>query len=115
MPLILLRVTSDARRVTSKIDSPARVARQNPRRAGKTTTKGRFDCYPNNPQGVYSRRRAPTEDRFEIENSIERLEELRIGAPNRKRQRYERSQEVIENKGKCFSYSLQSQEVFENK
>jgi hypothetical protein len=38
-----------------------------------------------------------------------------IAAENVKTQRSERSQEVIESKGKCFSHRLQSQEVSENK
>ena len=59
--------------------------------------------------------RAPTTDRLEIEDLIERLEESRIGELDGKHQRGERSQEVVENKGQCFFHSLQSQEVFENK
>jgi hypothetical protein len=57
------------------------------------------------------RGRAAPEERFRIE----RLEESKIEAANVKTQRAERSQEVVENKGKCFSNRLQSQEVSENK
>ena len=41
-------------------------------------------------------------------------ENLRVGAQNVKGQDYERSQEVVENKGKCFFRSVQTQEVYEN-
>jgi hypothetical protein len=68
----------------------------------------------NLPQSA-NRGRAATEYRFQIENLIERLEESKIKAANVKSQRSERSQEVVENKGKCFSHRPQSQEVSENK
>jgi hypothetical protein len=54
---------------------------------------------------------AATEDRFKIE----RLEESTIAAAKRQNQRSERSQEVVENKGQCFSHKGQSQEVSETK
>jgi hypothetical protein len=67
-----------------------------------------------NPPHSANRGRGATGDRFQIER-VERLEKSWIGAANVKSQRSERSQEVVENKGKCFSHTLQSQEVSENK
>jgi len=89
-----LRAISGGCPATSKSDYPASEAKPN----APDTSAGRA-----------------AGDAFEIGNSIERLEELVIRPANLKTQRYERSQEVIENKGKCFSHSLQSQEVLENK
>ena len=39
----------------------------------------------------------------------------RVIPPVRQTQHTERSQEVVENKGKCFPHNVQSQEVYENK
>jgi len=91
-----LRVTSHECLVTSKTCPSVRPERQ-----------GR-------PQSA-NRDRAPAREGFEIENLIERLEKSRVGAGDLRTPRYERSQEVVENKGKCFFNGLQSQEVYENK
>jgi len=88
--LLRLRVIGDECRVASETDTACRAARRNPPQNG----------------------RAPSRDRFEIEDLIENL---RLGAANPKARWYERSQEVVEIKGKCFSHSLQSQEVSEKK
>ena len=55
--------------------------------------------------------KAATEDRFQVTDP---RKSGRV-AIDVKTQRSERSQEVVENKGKCFSHSDQSQEVYENK
>ena len=68
-----------------------------------------------NPPQSANRGRAAAGDGFQIENLIERLEESMIAAVNVKTDRSERSQEVIENKGKCFSHDDRSQEVHETK
>ena len=91
-----LRVTSGKCPVTSQTDSSVRRARHDPQQSAQ-------------------RGGAPPRKRFEIENLIERLEKSAIGVEISKTRRYERSQEVVENKGKRFFHSLQSQEVFENK
>ena len=99
LQLLRLRVPNDRCLVPGKTDPSASEAEQNPRGANGG--------------------RALTRDRFEIEDLveslIERLEESRVGAGNLRTQRYERSQEVIENKGDRFITNCNSQEVSENK
>ncbi len=141
-PCPRLRVTSEECPVRRRADFSAREASPNPPQRGRAPTKDRFEIAdPKNSHGEDSSGKAAAGDRFEIaeiadpknlqrkessgkaqtrggfeiENLIERLEKSTIEAENVKSQRYERSQEVVENKGKCFSHSFQSQEVLENK
>ena len=109
------RVASGACLVTSKSDSPARDLPKSPPRSAKAATDGSFEVADSKDLRCgCSDRKAPTEGGFEIPNLIERLEEPKIGAANRKSQRSEQSQEVVENKGKSFFHRPQSQEVSEN-
>ena len=104
--------------MTSKTDSPAGEARQIPPQSGKAATENRFEipdfADTENLQGDHGGN-AATKARYDKENSIERLRESRIRGANLKSQWYERSQEVIENKGDHFITNCNSQEVFENK
>ena len=99
-----------------RADFSAREASPNPPLSGKALTKDRFEIAdPKNLRGEEGSGRAASEGGFQIENLIERLEKSMIEAENVKTQHYERSQEVVENKGKSFFHTLQSQEVLEKK
>ena len=89
----------------------AREAGQDPPQSGNARANDRFEIADSeNLSGRPRAGRAATGDGFQIE----RLEESRIEAEDLKTQRSERSQEVVENKGKCFSHRERSQEVYEN-